>query len=104
MATPEGKVKVRVRALLGSFDRLYYHMPVQNGMGSPSLDFIGCYFGHYFAVETKAPGEDLTPRQEITKSQIEEAGGKVFKIDGPVGYEELSQWLRVIEATEIRRE
>ena len=67
-------------------------MPVQNGMGAPSLDFICCHKGVYFAVETKAPGKKLTPRQEHTVSQIQKAGGKCFVVDGD-GFE-LDDWLK----------
>lgn len=88
--TPEGKVKTRVKLVLSSHGA-YWHCPVQNGMGAPSLDFICCFKGRYFAVETKAPGKKPTPRQEITISEIEKAGGKVFVIDGDCS--ELDGWL-----------
>lgn len=60
----------------------YYRMPVRNGMGKQELDFHCCYRGRYFEVETKAPGEQLTRLQEITKAEIESAGGVVFVVDG----------------------
>lgn len=88
--TPEGKVKEKVKKLLKS-NGAYYHMPVQNGMGAPTLDFVGCHFGRYFAIETKAPGKDLTPRQLNTAHEIQDAGGKVFRIDGDLS--ELEAWL-----------
>lgn len=92
-ATPEGKVKEKVK---GALKRLaaYWHMPVQNGMGSPCLDFACCVplvitddmvgrtVGLYVAVETKAEGKKLTPRQLATKTAIEAAHGKVLVIDG----------------------
>lgn len=90
MATPEGKVKEKVKRVLKAHDA-YYHMPVQNGMGSPTLDFVGCHVGRYFAIETKAPGKKPTPRQELTIDQIRQAGGKVFVIDGDTS--ELEEWL-----------
>lgn len=90
MTTPEGKVKEKVKRVLKAHDA-YYHMPVQNGMGSPTLDFVGCHFGRYFAIETKAPGKKPTPRQELTIDQIRQAGGKVFVIDGDTS--DLEEWL-----------
>lgn len=90
MATPENKVKEAVRDVLDRFG-CYRHSPVQNGMGAPSLDFVGCFKGLYFAVETKAPGKKPTPRQEITISAMRKAGGKVFVIDGDTS--ELENWL-----------
>lgn len=93
MATPEGTIKNHVKALLKSFD-VYWHMPVMNGMGAPSLDFICCVAGHYFGVETKAPGKKPTPRQELTIAAIKKAGGKTFVIDGDLS--ELETWLREV--------
>ena len=79
--TPEGKVKEQVKKLLKRYN-VYYHMPVMNGMGSPTLDFICCHNGRYLAIETKAPGQKPTPRQQLTMKQITEAGGYVFVVDG----------------------
>ena len=90
MATPEGRVKDAVKKVLKSYDA-YYHMPVMNGMGAPTLDFVGCHRGRYFAIETKAPGKVPTPRQWSTIINIRTAGGKVFIIDGDT--KELELWL-----------
>lgn len=100
MSTPEGKVKARVKKLLNEHNA-YHHWPVQNGFGEPTLDCTGCHRGKYFAIETKAPGERLTPRQEFTKEKMEAAGAKVFVIgeewipDAPeyTGMTELEAWL-----------
>jgi hypothetical protein len=82
MTTPEGKVKDQVKKLLKRFACIYYHMPVQNGMGAPSLDFICCVRGYYLAIETKAPGKKPTPRQELTIAAITQAMGFVFVVAG----------------------
>jgi hypothetical protein len=95
MSTPEGIVKIAVRKILVTYGA-YYHSPVQNGMGSPSLDFVGCYFGRYYAIETKAPGKKPTPRQEFTIQGIRASGGKVFVISGEEGYDELRRWLEQV--------
>lgn len=79
MSTPESKVKVKVKALLNDYGA-FHHWPVQTGYGEPTLDCVGCHRGKYFAVETKAPGQKLTPRQELTKERMEQAGAKVFVI------------------------
>lgn len=95
--TPEGKVKAEVKKLiqpLRDLGELYSFMPVPYGYGESSLDFIGCHRGEFFAIETKAPGGELTPRQEVTKEKIERAGGRVFVIDGPVGLKALELWLQ----------
>ena len=61
MATPEGRVKAKVKALLKKYNA-YWHCPVQNGMGAPSLDFICCLRGKYFGIETKAGNKKGTGR------------------------------------------
>lgn len=90
--TPEGKVKAHVKTILKML-KAYWHMPVQNGMGQPALDFhvclpivvtqemVGTRIGVYVGIETKAPGKHLTPRQEQTARAIRDSGGKVFLID-----------------------
>lgn len=81
--TPEGRVKAKVKKIIDAYKpRVYAHWPVQNGMGSPTLDCIGCAGGQYFGVECKAPGEKPTERQAKTMDEIVEAGGTAFVIDG----------------------
>lgn len=100
--TPEGIVKAKVKAVLATYKpKLYALWPVQNGMGSPTLDCLGVMSGFAFAIETKAPGKKPTERQEITIQQMRCAGARVFVIDGEAGYAELDQWLRmIVNATE----
>lgn len=100
--TPEGKVKTTVKSLLKML-RAYWHMPVQNGMGQPALDFhvclpilitpdmVGKRVGLYVGIETKRKGKSFTPRQQVTANAIVEAGGKVFLIDGDT--QELEEWV-----------
>ena len=90
--TPEGKVKWAVRELLKEHGA-YWHCPVQNGMGKPSLDFVGCHRGRYFAVETKADGKKMTKRQELTAEEIIAADGRVFEVVGTSGLAALQHWL-----------
>lgn len=94
--TPEGKVKHAVKTILLEHD-CYYFMPVQNGMGTPGLDFHCAVRNAHdaasaFAIETKAPGKKLTARQKKTKESMERAGVKVFVIDG-TDYSELELWI-----------
>ena len=90
--TPEGRVKAQLKKLLAEHGA-YYHMPVQNGMGAPSLDFICCHRGCYFGIETKAGNKKPTPRQETTMKQIRLAGGLAFLINEVEGLDELREWL-----------
>lgn len=84
MSTPEGKVKDYVkRRMLAKYPNCYRFMPVQNGMGAPSLDMIYCVDGLFVAIETKKPKGKPTPRQETTMKQITDAGGMAFVVDGP---------------------
>jgi hypothetical protein len=78
--TPEGKVKAKVKKALNALPRCYSFMPVQMGMGAATLDYLCCINGRFVAIETKAPGKKLTPRQELTQTTIQEAGGFVFVI------------------------
>lgn len=96
MTTPEGKVKEQVKKLLRKYN-VYWHMPVQNGMGAPSLDFVCCVRGRYFAVETKAGSKALTPRQEETSAAIRKAKGKVFHVNEVnSGFSNLECWLQEV--------
>lgn len=55
------------------------------------MDYIGCYRGKYFAVETKAPGKKPTDRQNMIIDRMRKAGGAVFIIDGDLT--ELKHWI-----------
>lgn len=92
--TPEGRTKASIKKVL-SVAKAYYHCPVQNGMGKPSLDFIVCHNGRFAAIEAKAPGKHPTPRQEGTIHEINSAKGAVFVIDGDEceGMQNLKFWL-----------
>jgi hypothetical protein len=96
MSTPEGKVKDKVKRLLHKFG-IYSHMPVMNGMGAPTLDFICCAWGYYLAIETKAPGEWPTDRQKITMKQISEMGGFVFVVRDAESLAQLEVFLEILE-------
>ncbi len=89
---PESKVKKRIKEILEEHKPIRYDMPVQGGMGKPSLDFTGCHRGDYFAIEAKALGKKPTARQWLTINETLEADGRVFVIDG-TDYEELETWL-----------
>ncbi len=94
----EAKVKDRVKKLLKEY-RCYWFMPVQSGYGSASLDFLGTHRGRFFAVETKAPGKRLSPRQELIADEIRAAGGAVFII-GEAYYDETNTFsgMELLEA------
>lgn len=98
--TPEGKVKKRVKELLSDVGA-YYYMPVSNGMGAPSLDFIGCYKGAFFGIETKAGNKGMTARQFATAKRIEDAGGLTFLVnDDETTLIRLKLWLSSLDYSE----
>lgn len=94
MSTPESKVKDRVKKLLREYGA-YWHCPMQNGMGAPSLDFVCCLRGRFFAIETKAGNKQPTPRQELTIADMQKAGAKVFVVNEETGADELASWMEV---------
>jgi hypothetical protein len=95
--TPEGRIKEQVKKLFKRF-KCYYHMPVMNGMGAPTLDFIACCFGRFVGVETKAPGKHATPRQQITMHDMALAGGYVFEVSNDASLARLEFYLEMFEA------
>lgn len=95
MATPESKIKEKVKKLLKKYG-VYYHMAVVNGMGKPGLDFYCCHKGYFIAIETKAGSKQPTTRQEITMNEIRAAGGFVFLINEVQGLVELEAFLEMM--------
>lgn len=88
MKTEEAKVKDKFKAFL--YERRvaslakpmqgavgHYHMAVPMGLGSPTIDFTGCYRTFYWGVETKKPGTEPTPRQYEIMGQMSAAGAFV---------------------------
>lgn len=77
--TDEGRVKAKVKRLFKKYG-VYYHMPVQNGMGDMTLDFVACLRGYFISVETKAEGKKPTARQTATMLRMRNAGAFVFLV------------------------
>ena len=93
--TPEGRVKIKVDALLKKYG-VYYLKPVQNGMGAPALDYHCIHCGHGFTIEAKAPGKIPTPRQLGTMARVRAAGGTTWVTDGS-DLDVLEAWLIYIK-------
>lgn len=91
-------MKQRVKDILGKYPGLYYYMPVQTGFGQTSLDFIGCYAGRFFAVETKRAGKKPTLRQLATIERLKESGAQTFVIVGEddAALMSLAHWLEAL--------
>lgn len=90
--TPEGRVKAKVKKLLAEHGA-YYHMPVQNGMGKPTLDFVCCHRGRFFAIETKAGNKSYSERQKKTAEEMRAAGATVFLVNEVTELDELEDYL-----------
>lgn len=91
--TPEGRVKKDVKSLLaelgvhpfvdvaqGKFPAAVgtYYMPVAGPMSVHGVhDFVGCYHGLFWSIETKAPEnkEDATVHQEMFRLAVSSCGG-----------------------------
>ena len=81
MATPEVKVKDKVKAVLKNLGA-YYVMPVTGGYGnSGAPDFLVCYKGRFIGIECKAGRNKPTALQEKNLREIEDAGGSSLVID-----------------------
>ena len=80
-ATPEKKVKDKVRAVLES-EGVYYFMPPANGYGRSGVpDIIACVNGLFFAVETKANGNKPTALQVREIEAIRRNNGVAVVVD-----------------------
>ena len=98
MSTPESKIKAMLKKVLDSYKpHLAHESPVQNGMGTPTLDINGCYYGHAFKIEAKAPGKKPTDRQVQTMNIWNKAGCAIFVIDGTESVTELRIWLEAVK-------
>lgn len=107
--TPEGRTKDRVRAAIEDAGA-YFFMPVQQGFGRPTLDFLGARptDGKMFAVETKSKNHHPTARQKKIMRDMVRANVTVFIIDDENGdgvdvtyqsVELFRAWLRSSAAT-----
>jgi Holliday junction resolvase len=92
-ATPESKVKKRVREMLDELG-IYHFMPPANGFGRAGIpDIIACMDGHFIAIECKAGSGKTTALQERELERIQNAGGTTF-IARETNIDELQQLLR----------
>jgi hypothetical protein len=80
-ATPEAKVKKKVKECLESM-KAYYTMPVTGGFGRSGVpDFLVCYRGTFIGIECKANGNRPTALQESNMVAIRAARGAAFVVD-----------------------
>lgn len=86
MATPESRTKKRVKAILEA-NNAWYFMPVQGGFGAYTLDFLCARWpdSRFFAIETKAHGQQPNDRQWALINRLRERGTRVFVVDDEHG-------------------
>lgn len=101
--TPEGSVKASITKVLKRHGA-YYHYPVMNGMGAPTLDIIVCHHGRFIAIEAKAPGKKPTPRQEVTIADMRKAGATVFVVSDETSLQKLDDYLGWVNARSTKTE
>lgn len=74
-ATPEAKVKAKIKAILKEHG-VYYAMPIGTGYGNSGVpDFLCCVNGMFVAIEAKAGKGTTTALQDKNLREIKEAGG-----------------------------
>lgn len=79
--TPEKRVKTQVVAQLKELGA-YYFYPVSGGYGASGVpDIVGCFRGHFFAIECKAGKGVTTALQDLNINKIKAAGGKVWVVN-----------------------
>ena len=93
--TPEGRIKAKINKVLAQWEGVYKFMPVQQGLGATTLDYLICVNSHFLGIEAIAPGKKPTPRQLLTIQKIRDAGGTAFVIDGDLGLFELHAFMNM---------
>lgn len=74
-ATPEAKVKAKIKAILKDHN-VYYAMPIGSGYGNSGVpDFLCCVNGFFVAIEAKAGKGEPTALQLKNLQEINKAGG-----------------------------
>jgi len=80
-ATPEAKVKAKIKKILEAED-VYYAMPIGSAFGNSGVpDFLCCVNGFFMAIEAKANGGKATALQKKHLQKINAEGGYALIID-----------------------
>ena len=80
-ATPEAKVKKRVREILDLLGA-YHFNPIAGQFGRAGVpDIVGCINGRFFGIEVKAGKGKTTVLQEQQLQAIRDAGGIALVIN-----------------------
>lgn len=94
MKTPEGAVKAEIKEYLESLgDSIYYHMPVQQGYGTRTVDFLLCYKGMFIAIEAKRRGGYAKKFQLAILEAVRDAHGHAICADSVDQVKELFDYI-----------
>ena len=75
MATPESKVKAKIKKILDEVGAWYF-MPIGGPYARAGIpDFVGCLNGRLFAIEAKAGKGKTTALQDREIEKIKASGG-----------------------------
>jgi len=92
----EKRIKLKVKEVLEIAFITWWFMPVANEFTRKGIpDFIGCYDGLFFAVETKTIDNELSAAQKHERLNILKAGGAYFVITSETGLKEFKEFLNV---------
>ncbi len=117
-STPEGKIKEKVKSLLNMYGCVpasmaaratlahdgWYFMPVGGPMSGVSgiPDFVGHFYGRFFAIETKADEtKKPTVLQQNQISAINISGANAFVVGGPDSLSDVETWLTKVLREEL---
>jgi hypothetical protein len=79
-ATPESKVKAKIKAILAAHGA-YYAMPIGSTFGNSGVpDFLCCVNGRFLAIEAKAGKGRTTLLQDKHLEQIRNCGGQALVV------------------------
>ena len=79
-ATPESKVKNKIKTMLKAHG-VYYAMPIGTGFGNSGVpDFLCCVNGFFVAIEAKAGKGEPTALQWKNLEEVNAAGGYTLVI------------------------
>lgn len=81
--------------------RVTAYRPVPSMYGGRFIDYVGCAYGYYFAVEAKRPKHYATDAQYHRLKEIERAGGAAFEINDPLSLQHFADWLNWCRANPL---
>jgi Holliday junction resolvase len=102
-ATPEKKVKDKVKAILTS-EGVYFFMPATHGFGRSGVpDIVACVNGLFFGIECKANGNKPTALQIREIEAIRRSNGVAVVVD-ETNWDMVRDMVRRLKATIISSE